>query len=712
MISASPSVEAAATAGGAVPASEGVQALLDASAMLLASVSVDAVVARIVELSRQIIKADAYAIWRTYDAHCWRVLAASGLSQGYRRELLAKDPIIPQFQAIPDVTRDDVVAQYEQIYKEEGIRSLLVVPLQLADPLPDGPNAGTITFYWREQREPSHLDIFYASALANLSSAALRISELHEQNQREKARLAFLAEASELLASSLDYEVTLERVARIAVPRVADWCTVQVVENGALTRVAVAHTDPAMVELAHEYLARYPEKPREDRGLGRVLRTGEPEFLPAITKEILSAGIPDPEQRAMLQRLGLTASIVVPLKSRGKMLGAIRLLASGDRRFREDDVRLGEDLARRAAVAIENAQLHRAVLEQENRFRLAHAAARMGAWSWDIVNGRMTWSDEFRELHGLSHNAASTEGAGPGLIHPDDRDRVLREMQEAFEQGGEFVSVEHRAVRVDGSVFWIHSRGRIERDADGRASGVVGIAMDITERRQSEEALRKTEKLAAAGRLAATVAHEINNPLESIVNLIYLSRNAEELPESVAAYLKTVDEELMRIAQIVRQTLGFYRESVGPRKSDVGKIVGETVDVYRSRIASRDMKCEMELEKGLFAYVVPGELKQVVANLVSNAVDATDSGGRLRVTVRRAGDKAEIAVADTGCGIDIEHLPHVFEPFFTTKSDVGTGLGLWVTKGIVEKQGGTILIGSSTDENDHGTTITIALPLS
>jgi PAS domain S-box-containing protein len=712
MISASPSVEAAATAGGAVPASEGVQALLDASAMLLASVSVDAVVARIVELSRQIIKADAYAIWRTYDAHCWRVLAASGLSPEYRRELVAKEPIIPQFQAIPDVTRDDVVGQYEQIYKEEGIRSLLVVPLQLADPLPNGPNGGTITFYWREQREPSHLDIFYASALANLSSAALRISELHEQNQREKARLAFLAEASELLASSLDYEVTLERVARLAVPRVADWCTVQVVENDALTRVAVAHTDPAMVKLAQDYLARYPEKPREDRGLGRVLRTGEPEFVPAITEELLAAGIPDPEQRAMLQRLGLTASIVVPLKSRGKMLGAIRLLASGERRFREDDVRLGEDLARRAAAAIENAQLHRAVLEQENRFRLAHAAARMGAWSWDIVNGRMTWSDEFRELHGLSHNAASTEGAGPGLIHPDDRERVLREMQEAFEQGGEFVSVEHRAVRVDGSVFWVHSRGRIERDADGRAAGIVGIAMDITERRQSEEALRKTEKLAAAGRLAATVAHEINNPLESIVNLIYLSRNAEELPESVAAYLKTVDEELMRIAQIVRQTLGFYRESVGPRKSDVGIIVGETVEVYRSRIAAREVNCETELEKGLFAYVVPGELKQVVANLVSNAVDATDPGGRLRVTVRREGDKAEIAVADTGCGIDIEHLPHVFEPFFTTKSDVGTGLGLWVTKGIVEKQGGTILVASSTDENDHGTTITIALPLS
>ena len=618
MIPASPAVEAQATAGSAVPASEGVQALLDASAMLLASVSVDEVVARIVDLARQIIKADAYAVWRTYDGRCWRVLAASGLSPDYRRELLAKEPIVPQFQAIPDVTRDDVVGRYEQIYKEEGIRSLLVVPLQLADPLPDGPNGGTITFYWRTQREPSHLDIFYASALANLSSAALRISELHEQNQREKARLAFLAEASELLASSLDYEITLERVARLAVPRVADWCTVQVVENGALTRVAVAHADPEMVELAHEYLARYPEKPREDRGLGRVLRTGEPEFVPAITEELLSEGIPDHEQRAMLQRLGLTASIVVPLKSRGKVLGAIRLLASGERRFREDDVRLGEDLARRAGAAIENAQLHRAVLEQENRFRLAHAAARMGAWSWDIVNGRMTWSDEFRELHGLSHNAASTEGAGPGLIYPDDRERVLREMQEAFDQGGEFVSVEHRAMRSDGTVFWVHSRGRIERDNDGRAIGVVGIAMDITERRQAEEALRKTEKLAAAGRLAATVAHEINNPLESIVNLVYLSRSADGLPEKVASYLKTVDEELMRIAQIVRQTLGFYRESVGPRKSDVGLIVGQTVEVYRSRIASRDVQCEMELENGLFAYVVPGELKQVVGTAPIN----------------------------------------------------------------------------------------------
>ncbi len=676
--------------------------MLDASApiRLAHGVSVEAVVAGIVDPRGKVIEGGRVCGGGapTTRQTPWRVLADSGLSPGYRRELTTASPVAPQFQAIPDVTRDGLVGSYGRIYEQEGIRSLLVVPLQFPDPMPEGPNGGTITFYWRTARTPADLDIFYASALANLSSAALKISELHEQSQREKARLAFLAEAGAVLVSSLDYEETLQRVAHLAVPRIADWCTVHVIENGAPNRLAVAHADPAMVEYALEYSARYPEGLHEDRGMGKVLRTGEPEVVAHVSDELLAAGIADPEQLAMVRRLKVTSSILLPLTSHGKVLGAIRLLAAGgNRSFNRDDVLLAEDLARRAASAIENAQLHRAVLEQESRFRLAHAAARMGAWSWDIVNQRMTWSDEFRELHGLSHNSASTQGAGPGLIYEEDRERVLNEMDEAFEQGGEFLSTEHRAVAGDGRVFWVHSRGRIERDSDGTATGVVGIAMDITERRQSEEALRKTEKLAAAGRLAATVAHEINNPLESIVNLIYLCRNTPGLPENAAKFLGMADEELVRIAQIVRQTLGFYRESVDPKNSDLAKTVGESVEIYRPRILARSLDCDVDLEPGLFAYVVPGELKQVVANLIANAVDATDAGGRIRISVRRDGQQGVIAVGDNGSGIEIEHLPHVFEPFFTTKTDVGTGRQRnWVDQGIVEKQGGTIALASRT----------------
>jgi PAS domain S-box-containing protein len=694
-----------------VPASVGVQLLLDASTMLLASMSTEAVVSGVVNLAQQVIKADAYAVWRTYDRTTWRVLASSGLSDSYRTEVQSADPNPPAFQSIPDVEADPALKKYGS-YRQEGIRSLLVVPLQLQDSLPDGPNSGTITFYWRTPQTPSDLDVFYASTLANLSSAALNISELHEQNQREKDRLSFLAEASALLASSLDYEDTLQRVAYLAVPRIADGCTVHVVEAGVPNRLAIAHSDPAMAEFAKDYSDRYPEHIHDDYGLGFVLRTGQPEMISTVTDEMLAAAIRDPGQLEMVRQLKITSSILLPLTSRGNVLGAIRLIAAGkNRSFDQDDFQLAEDLARRAAAAIENAQLHRAVLNQEHRLRLSHSAARMGAWSWDLVNELMVWSDEFKKLHGISHNSASTAGEGPGLIYSEDRVQVLREIDHAINSDAEYVALEHRAVTGDGRVFWVHSRGRIERDSNGKAIGIMGVCMDVTDRRRGEEALRKTEKLAAAGRLAATVAHEINNPLESIVNLIYLCRNMPGLPDEAAAFLLTADEELMRIAQIVRQTLGFYRESIDPRQSDIGKIVADTVEVYRPRIQARSLGCDLDLDPDVSAYVIPGELRQVIANLVSNAVDACEPGGHIRVSVKRNGRKADIVIADTGSGIDDAHMPHLFEPFFTTKTDVGTGLGLWVTKGIVEKQDGTLAVATSTDAATHGTTFTVTLPL-
>src|SRR6266702_1603006 len=695
-----------------VPASEGVQVLLNASAMLLSSFSVDAVVSGIVDLAQQIIKADAYAVWRTYDRTNWRVLASSGLSASYRTEIQSADRNTPVFQWIPDVLDDVTLQLYRESYRAEGIRSLLVVPLQLHDSAPEGLNAGTITFYWRTPRTPTDLDIFYASALANLSSASLNISELHEQNQREKNRLAFLAEASALLASSLDYEDTLQRVARLAVPGIADWCTIHVVENGVPNCMVVAHAEPAMVDCARNYSTRFPNMIDDEGGLGLVLRTGKTEVYPVITDEMLAAAIRDPEQLGMVRNLKVSSSILVPFNSRGNVLGAIRLLAAGSNRsFNHDDIQLAEELSRRAAAAIENAQLHRAVLEQKNRLRLAHSAARMGTWHWDLVSQQIEWSDEFREIHVLSHNSASTAGEGSGLIHPDDFEEVLREVAAAVDSDAEYLASEHRAIAGDGRIFWVHSRGRIERDADGKAISIAGVSMDVTERHQAEETLRKTEKLAAAGRLAATVAHEINNPLESIVNLVYLCRHTPGLPDEAAGFLETADAELSRIAQIVRQTLGFYRESVDPRNCDICKIVAETLEVYRPRIVAHSLECDADLETGIFAYVIPGELKQVVANLIANAVDATEPEGNIHISVKRVDETVSIAVADTGSGIDDAHLTHVFEPFFTTKTDVGTGLGLWVTKGIVDKQGGTITVASSTGPAAHGTTVTVTLPL-
>jgi PAS domain S-box-containing protein len=414
----------------------------------------------------------------------------------------------------------------------------------------------------------------------------------------------------------------------------------------------------------------------------------------------------------MLRKMGLSASILMPLKVQGRILGAIRLLCSGaGRSYTADDVQLAEDLARRAAVAIENAQLHRAVREQESELRLSHAAAHMGSWSWDLKTQRIFWSDEFKALHGLPPETEASFELGNSMIHPEDRDRVMRELGEAFHSNGDSLSADNRVVVPDGRVLWLQTRGRIQRDAEGKPVRIAGITIDVTESRQAEQALRRTEKLAAAGRLAATVAHEVNNPLEALVNLVYLARRVEGLPAEAASHLKVAEGELSRMAHIVRQTLGFYRESTFPQTTDITVLVAEVLSLYQSRAVSRGLTLSKETEDGAHPCVKvnAGEIKQVVANLVSNSIDATPPGGAIRVSTSSTGECVRIVVTDTGCGISEADRKRLFEPFFTTKADVGTGLGLWVSKGIVEKHGGTISV--ATNGTGPGTTMTVELPL-
>ncbi|MDP9037826.1 MAG: ATP-binding protein [Acidobacteriota bacterium] len=695
----------------APPGADALRALLDASAMLLASARSEDVLSGIVELARSVIAADAYAVWRTADGALWHVVASRGLSQDYRTELRTQTASVPAIVCIPDVRAHPLVSEFAELYRTHGVQSLLVVPLTFQQSL--SPRAGTITFYWRTRRDFTELDLAYASALANLCSVALNLAELNEQNQRERTRLSFLADASAVLASSLDYETTLERVAHLAVPQIADWCTVHIVERGVPSRLVVAHCDPAQRALAEEFSRRYPEIVLPDRGLGLVLRTGQSEFFPEITDAQIVAAARDQEHLHLLRELGLSGSILVALRGHDdKPLGAIRLLATGARTFRQPDLQLAEDLAHRAAAAIESAQLHREVLNGETRLRLAHSAARMGTWGWDLARNELTWSDEWKLLHNLPLDTPPSAELGRQLVHPDDREQVLRELADALASTKHLTVFEHRGLLNDGRIIWLHHRARIERDATGQACSIMGISMDVTERRQAEEALRRTEKLAAAGRLAATVAHEINNPLASIVNLIYLARLSPGLPPETDSLLDTAEGELNRTAQIVRQTLGFYRESVHPQDADVGRIVSEILDVYRSRIQARGLTSTTAIQPGLYASLIPGELKQVVANLISNAIDASHPGGSIHLAVTAASDHTvEIAVQDTGTGILPAGVDRLFEPFFTTKEDVGTGLGLWVSRGIVEKHSGSIRFHTSTAAEDHGTTFTVSLPL-
>jgi PAS domain S-box-containing protein len=269
--------------------------------------------------------------------------------------------------------------------------------------------------------------------------------------------------------------------------------------------------------------------------------------------------------------------------------------------------------------------------------------------------------------------------------------------------------------RSDGVMIPIEDSAAPIRDDRERLVGVVLVFRDATYERKSQELLRKSEKLAAAARLSATVAHEINNPLEAVGNLLFLARGTADVPASAADYLLLAEQELERISHITRQTLGFYRESKVPNEIDVAALVESVLKIYSNKLRTKNIKLERHFSKCPVIHGLAGELKQVVANLVSNAADAAPENGTIRVGLScvetSEGKMVEVSVQDDGPGINPEHHEMIFEPFFTTKKDVGTGLGLWVSKEIVDRHGGRIQALSVKGDGLSGALFNVHLPL-
>jgi PAS domain S-box-containing protein len=270
-------------------------------------------------------------------------------------------------------------------------------------------------------------------------------------------------------------------------------------------------------------------------------------------------------------------------------------------------------------------------------------------------------------------------------------------------------------LNTDGTYIPIEDSAAPIRDGRGKIVGVVMVFRDATTERKSQEVLRKTEKLAAAARLAATVAHEINNPLEAIGNLIYISKATEGLPESAFTNLSLAEEELSRVSHITRQTLGFYRESKQPNEVDLPTLVESVLNIYSNKFRTKNITILRDFHDCPPIQALAGELKQAVANLVSNAADAVPHAGTICVRIDCHEDATthivKIIVEDDGPGIAPEHRDHIFEPFFTTKKDVGTGLGLWVTKEIIERHSGTVEVRSMNGTGPSGTAFSITLPV-
>jgi len=428
---------------------------------------------------------------------------------------------------------------------------------------------------------------------------------------------------------------------------------------------------------------------------------------------------------------GRNGWLAAPLLTRdGRNLGLIQLSHKMNGEFSEDDEAILVQLTHMASVAIDNVRLYREAQEQIAETKRAHEALErskeslqlaqeyvgVGLWEWDLQTGALAWTDEIRRLHGFE--VAKFDGKYESWmqsIHLEDRRRVHHSITEALASNGEY-EVQYRVVFADRSVHWLEARGRTIVIA-GTPVRMLGVAMDVTARKHSEEALRHSEKVAATGRLAASIAHEINNPLAAVMNALYILRTGPRIDDASLGYVKTAESELARVVHITRQTLGFYREVSSPVMSSVPQLFEEILAAYDTRIEENHITVHKELGDVGQLSAFPGELRQVFSNLVLNALEAVPTSGHVSIRVKQVHDGQsrhgiQITVADNGPGIPPSNIPHIFEPFFSTKDAKGTGLGLWVSQGIVQKNRGKIRVRTSMDETRHGTCLTVFLPFS
>jgi two-component system CheB/CheR fusion protein len=340
----------------------------------------------------------------------------------------------------------------------------------------------------------------------------------------------------------------------------------------------------------------------------------------------------------------------------------------------------------------------------------------MGVVAVEAETGRVTLANsEAASLAGVSANLHFDSGADVLASAPESPARVA--MFRSLDTGEAVDNVEF-AVKTKAGAEKVVLLGTAPiRATNGDVVGAVATFRDITALKRAERSLMVNEKLAATGRLAAAIAHEINNPISAVINLLFLLQ-AKTLDPTSRGMVEVAQQEMMRMGHIVKQMLAFYRESSSPVALRVSQMMNDLLSLYAGNIQERNITVETDYKFGGEIEAYSGELRQVLSNLITNAVEAIPNGGRIRVRVSasnlwdRFGTPAvRITIADTGTGIKPEHRDSIFEPFFTTKADKGTGLGLWVTHGIVRKQGGSIRVHSRTQPGNSGSCFAVFLPI-
>jgi len=431
--------------------------------------------------------------------------------------------------------------------------------------------------------------------------------------------------------------------------------------------------------------------------------------------------------------LPMRSYLAVPVKGQsGEILGGLFYGHANKDAFAQDVEDLVATVAAQAAIAIENFRLRGELTRKVQELGKAEGLQREAATHLAELAAIVESSDDAiisKDLNGYikSWNQAASRIFGympeeiigrsiltliPKELHSEENMIIGKIRAGERVDHYETIRLTKHGTRLDVSL----SISPI-RDASSTIVGASKILRNISDRKKVEKSIIQAEKIAATGRMAATLAHEINNPLEAVVNLLFLARSNVSDPQQVDHFLRTAEGEVNRVSHIARQTLGFYREHTSAISISISELVDDAIRIYEPKCKSTGILIEANLASARKIVLRRGEMMQVISNLITNAIYAMQEGGTLAIAVEDVADAASnqggvlLTVSDNGVGIPEENRQRIFEPFFTTRGSVGNGIGLFVARQFVEGHAGRIQVRSSVEAASHGTTFSIFLPL-
>lgn len=525
-----------------------------------------------------------------------------------------------------------------------------------------------------------------------------------DEQKRTLETQTFLSEASTILASSLDYKTTLQTVAEIAVPSIADWCSISMKKNDeTVEQVALAHKDPKKIKWGWELNKKYPTDLSRPTGLGEVLRTGKAEFYPFIDEKLIAKTVKNKKELDIIKKVGFTSVMIVPICSGTTAIGAITFVsAESEKRFTETDLNMAKALASRASLAIDNSKLYRQAKNNETKFTKLSQANILGVFTASYSNTLNQINSVFAKICGYSEEEIRSRTITLKEIIPFDPcyETLIAELRTK----SHITPVETELIHKDGHKVPILI-GLVDLENNDT---FLGFILDITERKELER--RKDEFIGIA-------SHELKTPLTSIKGYTQIletiieemgNDKAKQLLTKASIYidrLNSLISDLLDISKIQAGKLQFNYS-----KFDFDTMVKESIESVQPITVTHTIT--LSGKTGASVYGDKHRLEQVVANLLTNAIKYSPQANAVTVSLSLVKEGVKVSVKDFGIGIHKDQLDKLFERFFRVEKTAlqfsGLGIGLYISSEIVKRHRGTISVKSTENK---GSTFSFTIPL-